>query len=38
MKKAFQEIHSDSFYLGNISFGVKGASAHAEAEKNRFFV
>lgn len=32
MRKVFQEIHSDSFQLGNISFGEKGASAHAEAK------
>lgn len=34
MKKAFQKISSDGFCLGNICFGVKGASAHAEVEKN----
>lgn len=38
MKKAFQKINSDGFYLGKICFGAKGASAHAEAEKHRFFM
>lgn len=33
MKKAFQEIHSASFYLGNVSFAVKGVPAHEKAEK-----